>query len=99
MLPVAVDPVPAEFVGSAAPSTNINDGSIGVFAQDVVAAVLLGCLERFVGINLQKLSVKHLRRRVARAVVFFSAGLHASAWCIGGILARPRVSLHSALQC
>src|SRR6266705_5582413 len=98
ILPVAVDHVPDEFVGSAAPITNINDGSIGIFAQDFVAAVLLRRLERFVGVDLQKLGVKNLRRRVARAVVVFSAGIHAAAGCIGGILARPRVSLHCALH-
>src|SRR5438046_9421071 len=98
ILPVAVDHVPDEFVGSAAPITNINDGSIGIFAQDFVAAVLLRHLERFVGVNFQKLSVKHLRRRVARAVIGFRSGIPASAGCIGGILARPRISFHRALQ-
>src|SRR3989442_15963375 len=75
ILPVAGGHVPDEFVGSATPVANVNDGSIGVFAQDFFAAVLLRCLERFVGINLHKLSVKHLRRTVPRAVVVFSAGV------------------------
>src|SRR6266480_5211623 len=79
ILPVAVDHVPDEFVGSATPVANVNDGSIGVFVQDLVAAVLLRRLERFVGVDLQKLGVKNLRRRVARAVVVFSAGIHAAA--------------------
>src|SRR5436309_14272026 len=74
-LPVAVDHVPDEFAGSATPVANVNDGSIGVFVQDLVAAVPSRRLERSVGVDLQTLGAKNLRSRVARAAVVVSAGI------------------------
>src|SRR5947199_8982779 len=79
ILPVAVDHVPDEFVGSATPVANVNEGSVGVYVQDLVAAVLLRRLERFVGVDVQRLRCKDLRRRLAPTVGLSGAAFTAAA--------------------
>jgi tetratricopeptide (TPR) repeat protein len=98
ILQFSEDNVPDKLAGGAAPIANVDDGSIGIFREDLVSTVLFGGLKGLVRIEFQKINVEYLGGRIARAIVVLCARVNATARNVGRVFTRPGVGFDYALR-
>src|SRR5579871_6568442 len=95
---VAINHVPDQLIGGAAPVERVQDRCTGIFFQNFIPAVLLRDLQSFVGVDLKESDIEDRCRGVVGAVGIFGARGNPARRSIRSVGARPYIRLYAPLR-